>query len=548
MRALHLFSFLLLVSVCFSSLLWDVDIRGEARTSPVVFNDRIIIASGDGNVYALNKANSQVAWKTEVGDAVDTLVYSNRLIVLTKDGKVTALDSNGAESWTFDFNSLNITTVYAAGKNSKGLYVATANGIYKVESGSASAIYMDEGTYTKPVFSDSYMIFGVDNFIVRSDLNGNVQWTKEINENLWKSSPVISGQSIYFGALDDRMHSITLSGGYDRWSVITNGWVLSTPLVDSGTVYFGSNDGYVYAVSENSGSIDWKTKIGSSVVEQPESGVIGGEPVVFVGSTDGSVYGLMIDSGERVWEASATDRVGKPLYYDKKVYFGSYDGYVYVHDTERACSIETPEEGETVGYKEVIVSGKSVSEVGSQQVFIRINNEGWTEAEVSPNGDWVYYIDPQEDLVESINSISCRVVDLGGEETGDSFTTVNFIRDSTLPLENLEVTVVPQTPLIGEEFIIYVNSRTDGSPVYRATVNVNGNDYDVDHNITMSINQEGTYEVKASKLGYNTRTAEVTVVTGELDPLWYIAGGVLLIIVLWIIYAQVVSRIFKKKE
>jgi len=548
MRALHFFSFLLLVSVCFSSLLWDVDIRGESRTSPIVFEDKIIVSSGDGSVYALNKASSKVIWKTEVGDAIDTLIYGNRLIVLTKDGKVSAIDANGAESWNFNFNSLNITTVYGAGKNSKGLYVSTENGIYKVESGSATAVYTGEGVYTKPAFSDSYMIFGRNNNVIRADLNGNVQWTKEIDENLWTSYPVISGQSIYFGALDSKMHSITLSGGYDRWSTITNGWVLSPPLVESGTVYFGSNDGYVYAVDENTGGLDWKTKIGFSVVEQAESGVIGGEPVIFVGSTDGSVYGIMIDSGEIVWEASATDRVGKPLYYDKKVYFGSYDGYVYVHDTERACSIETPEEGETVGYKELVVSGKSVSEVGSQQVFIRINNGAWTETEVSANGDWIYYLDPQKDLVESLNSISCRVVDLGGEETGDTFTTVNFIRDSSLPLENLEISVVPKTPIIGEEFTIYINSLTDGSPVYRATANVNGKDYDVDHNITMSISQEGTYEIKASKLGYNTKTTDVTVVSGEINPLWYVGGGVVVIILLWIIYSQVVSRIFKKKE
>lgn len=548
MKTIHLFVFLLLSSVCFSSLLWDVDIRGEARTSPIVFSDRIIVASGDGNIYAVNKDSSRVAWSTFVGDAIDTTVYNNRLIVLTKDGKVTALNTDGAQSWSFDFNSLNITTLYGAGKSSKGLYVSTENGIYKMDSGSANLIYSGEGTYTKPALVDSYMIFGFNNELIRTDLDGNVQWSRQINDNLWKSYPVISGQSVYFGALDKKFHSFTLSGGYERWSVITDGWILSPALIEGGTLYFGSNDGYVYAVDESSGRVDWKTKIGFAVVEQAEAGVIGGEPVIFVGSIDGSVYGIMIGNGEIVWEASATDRVGKPLYYQDKVYFGSYDGYVYVHDTERACSIETPSEGETVGYKEVVVSGKSVSEVGSQQVFIRINNGGWIEAEVSTDGDWVYYVDPQEDLVESINSISCRVVDLGGEETGDTFTTVNFIRDSTLPLENLEVTVVPKTPLIGEEFTIYVNSLTDGSPVYRATLTVNDEDYNVDHNITMSINQEGRYAIEANKLGYNKKTAYVDIVSGEIDVLWYIGGGVVLVILLWIIYTQVISKFLKKKE
>lgn len=548
MKTLHLFVFLLLTSVCFSSLLWDVDIRGEARTSPIVFQDKIIVASGDGNVYALNKDSSKVAWKTLVGEAIDTVEYTGKLIVLTKDGKVIALDGSGKESWNYDFADLNITTLYGAGKDSRGLYVSTENGIYKIGAGSATPVYTPEGTYTKPAVGDTYLIFGVNNEIIRTDLNGNVQWSREVGDNLWTSHPVVSGQAVYFGALDNKLYSLTLSGGYERWVAIADGWVLSPPLEYGGTVYFGSNDGYVYAADANSGRIDWKTKIGFAVTERAESGVIGGEPVIFVGSTDGSVYGMMLDTGEVVWEASATDRVGKPLYYQNRVYFASYDGYVYVHDTERACSIETPTEGEIVGYKEVVVDGKSVSEVGSQQVFIRVNNAGWTEAEVSVAGDWVYYIDPQKDLVEGINSISCRVVDLGGEETGTSFTTVNFIRDSTLPLENLEITVIPKNPIVGQEFAIHVNSLTDGSPVDRATVTIDGETYDVDHNVTVSIGTEGRHTIQASKLGHNDKTVYVDVVSGEINPLWYVGGGVILIIILWQLYVRVISKMLTKKE
>jgi len=544
MRAI--LAFLLLVSVCFASLLWDVDVNGAARTSPIVFNDKIIVASEDGNVYSLNKDSSRVAWKTQVGKAVDTIEYGGKLFVLTKDALIIGLDTTGKESWRINLQNINITGVYGLGKGSRGVYVSTDKGIYRID-GTATSVYSEQGNYTKPTIADSYIIFGVDNYIKRIDTEGRLQWSREIDENVWTSNPVVSGQGVYLGALDNKLHSLTLSGGYERWVVVTGGWVLSTPLVYNGNVYFGSNDGYVYAVDENSGITQWKTKIGFAVVEKPEAGVIGGEPVIFVGSTDGSIYGLMLDTGEVVWEASATDRVGKPLYYQNRVYFGSHDGYVYVHDTERACSIETPGEGEFVGYKEIVVRGKSVSEVGSQQVFIRINNGGWIEAEVSSDGDWIYYLDPQKDLVESINSISCRVVDLGGEETGDSFTTVNFIRDSSLPLENIEITVVPEKPLVGEQFTVHINSLTDGSPLDRVTVTVNGQSYDVDNNVTTSLGNAGTYRIEASKLGYNTKSKNVEIVSGEISPLWYIGGGVIGVILLWVVFTQV-TKFFKKKE
>ncbi|MFH1222495.1 MAG: PQQ-binding-like beta-propeller repeat protein [Candidatus Micrarchaeota archaeon] len=547
MKYIQLLFVLLLVSLSFSSLLWQLDIRGEPKAAPIVFQDKVAVLSNDGNVYAINTATGKTSWKTAIVNASNLLEYNGKLIILTSDARVAAVDKDGKTAWTVDLKKLNIsnvTTTYGAGKNSRGVYVATDAGIFRLGENTATPYYLKQARYGKPTATDNFLIFAEDTKMIKADLTGKVLWSHELNDYTWKSYPVISGQMIYFGGLDNRLHALSTADGSELWAVPTGGWVLTPPLVTGDDVYFASNDGYVYSVNPVSGDIEWKTKVRLAVVAQPEAGIIGGEQVIFVGSTDGNAYAMKQDTGEIVWKSAATDRVEKPIFDHNKVILASYDKSVYAYDTERACSIEIPVEGDKVGFKEVVVTGKSVSNRGGQQVFISINSADWVETNVSETGNWFYYLDPQTVLQEGINAISCRVVDMDGSEEG-FFTNVNFIRDSTIKLDDFIITV-PNTPYDSEAFEIYVNSKSDGSPVDRFTLKISGKSYTGDKKVNVTA-AGGRQTIEVTKLGYNAGTAQVDVASKEINPLYLAGGAILLLIVLWQLYVQVISKMLVKK-
>ncbi len=539
--------FTLLVSLSFSSLVWQAGAGGDILTKPVVFGGNIIVGSLDGEVYALNPDTGTVSWRAAVGnDFVDFSVFDGGLIAATTKGEIARIKTDGSKQWETSLSDFNITYLYGVDSNSKKVYVSASDGIYEVsKGGEALKLYdIEEGvTLTPPKAGEDYVIFGAGNKLIKIDEDGRKQWEKEIdNHNFWLSRPVVGDSSVFVGALDNQLHVYHLTGGYERWGYLTDGWILSTPFFDGSAVYFGSDDGNVYTVDANSGNLRWKAQLPLAVVSEPEKGSMGGVEAVFVGCTDGSIYALSADSGSVIWKGSAVGRVGSPLYYSKQIIFGSADGTVYAYSTERACSIESPKEGAYVGKKEVVIRGQSVSESGSQTVQVDINDFGWMSTTTEADGSWQLIIDPSQELIEGLNIISCRVVDSAGEESGTSFTTVSIVRDSTLPLDSFVVAQSTDNPIEGTPLTIYVNSRSDGSPVDRFDLTIDGKSYSGDRNVSVTIPEAGSYTSTVSKIGYSDKTITINVQSAGIQ-IWQIAvGAVAVLLVVWIVYSRVIKK------
>lgn len=537
--------FAFLVSLSFSSLIWQTG-TGAVITKPVIFNGNVVVGSIDGNVYSLNPANGAQVWKTAVGnDLMDFTLFDGGLVAATTDGNVVKIRTDGSKQWEASLSGFNATYIYGIDSNSKNVYVSASNGIYSVSKGGAvSKVYVisEAVTLTRPFSGEGYIIFGYGNKLLKIEESGRRQWERELENNFWLSAPVVGDTSVYIGALDNKLHAFHLTGGYERWSYLTDGWVLSTPMFDGSAVYFGSDDGYVYSVYAESGFLNWKTKLPLAVLSEPEKGSMGGMEAVYVGCTDGNIYALSTERGNTIWKGSASDKVGSPLYYNKHVIFGSADGFVYSYTTERACSIESPAEGEYVGKKEVVITGHSVSEAGSQTVQVDINGVGWQDAETEADGSWQLIIDPSQELAEGLNTLSCRVVDSLGEETGTSFTTVSIIRDSNIPLDDFIVKKSLDNPIEGVEFTLYVNSRSDGSPVDRFQADIDGRTYAGDRNVNITIAEAGSYQMTVSKIGYRDYNTTLNVQSAGIQ-LWQIAIGALAaVLLLWVIYNRFIKK------
>jgi len=534
--------FLFLISLSFSSLLWQIDIRGEPLTKPLSYQDNFVIASSDQYIYAINPTSGKYTWKVNVGSTVDIIEFGGKLIALTKNGTVTAIDKTGKIIWTIDLKKVNQTIVpsefYGLGKNSKNVYATTNIGVYKITENSASLFYVLNDTYGKPAVDENYMLITVRDSLIKIDMNGKQVWEKDLNTKIWRSVPVLEKNAIYFGALDNKLYAIR-PDGYEIFTFYTGGWIRTTPLVKGDYIYFGSDDTYVYKIDKN-GELIWKTKIGLATSDQPTAGILGDKEVIFVSSGDGSIYAIDDRTGEILWESSKSGGIAtQPLFYQNKIVFASYDKNVYVYTTNRGCSITSPNYGEIVGHKEVVVKGKSISTTGQQKVFIMINGGEWLETKIDENGNWIYYIDPQKDLQEGFNTISCRVEDISGSEQSP-YTTVAISRNSNIPLDDFIVSI-PNQPFEKESFEIYVNSKSDGSPVERFTILINGQEYNGDKKVELTL-EAGSYDAVVKKIGYNDAKIRINVNSKGINPIYIAVGIAILLIVVWFAYNKLIKK------
>jgi outer membrane protein assembly factor BamB len=76
-------------------------------------------------------------------------------------------------------------------------------------------------------------------------------------------SPVVFGDLVYVGSLDNKFYALNASNGAVVWNFTTGGNVLSPAAVGGGLVYFGSEDFNVYALNALTGEYVWSFKTGT---------------------------------------------------------------------------------------------------------------------------------------------------------------------------------------------------------------------------------------------------------------------------------------------
>lgn len=527
---------LFLASLSYASLVWQFSTDGAVNAKPLVFQGMLIVASDDGNVYALDPAAGARMWQAQAGRRPnEAIAFDNGIAVSTTGGRVVKLDRLGRTLWSVNLNvsRYNVSYLYGAAAGTRGLFVTADTGVYFVEKNSTVrrlVEFDDRSLATAPVAGPDYAIYGQNNTLYKVRENGAIEWKASIGQGSFWARPALDGTFVYAGGLDGSMHAYSISNGGRAWEARTRSWVMGTPLIKDGMAYFGSNDGNVYAVNIGSGSVEWKAPTTLAVYTEPEAGAMGGRSVIFAGDSDKSTYAISSDTGEVVWKGSAAGSVGSPLFYQNLVIFGSEDKRVYAYSTERACSITSPREGSVLGMKEVVVEGRHVSQAGGASVWVNINSAGWERTNTSGSG-WTYYVDPKEKFRGGINVISCKVVDNSGEETGNAFTSVAVNHDPNIPLSTLVVTVSP-TLLENAPFTVYVNDGDDGSPVDRFTLTIAGKDVEASKNVTLQM-PAGQYDVTVKKIGFGDAAVRLNVSASGMNPLYLGVGGVLILIIGW---------------
>jgi outer membrane protein assembly factor BamB len=528
---------LLFVSLSFPSLIWQFSTAGAVTATPLVFQGMLVVPSDDGNVYALQPATGAKIWQANVGQKPnEALSFDNAVVVSTTGGRITKLDRNGKQLWSVDMNGshYNASYVYGASANAKEVFVSASNGIYSIASNGTARLLVSfpASLVTAPAAGTDYVLYGIGNTLYKLSDTGGVLWTATTEEGSFLPAAAMDKDTVYVGALDDRMHAYA-ANGVQLWQLRTRDWVMSTPLVSGGIVYFGSNDGRVYAVDAGTGVVDWMAQTELAVQTQPALGTMGGRNVIFVGSTDKSIYALDTSNGEILWKGSADGGVGSPLFYQGLAIFGSRDRNVYAYSTERACSIISPVEANVLGRKEVAVSGMYASSAGGASVEVNVNNKGWNAANASGDS-WVYYLDPSAMFNPGLNTLACMVVDSGGQETGQKFTNVAVNFDPTTPPSTLVMTATPNR-LENVPFTIYINDGDDGSPVNRFTMVVDGKavtTQNANNSITLQL-PAGTHSIVVKKIGFNDAATNISVASTGLNPIYVVVGVVLILVILW---------------
>ena len=161
----------------------------------------------------------------------------------------------------------------------------------------------------------------------------DVLWKFKTNGRIY-SSPLVEGDTIYFGSGDNTFYAINKNTGQKLWEFKTGGAIHSSPSIGNKLIYFASTDGNLYAVDKKEGKLHWKFKsqgermydLWDYYLSSPKED----EETTYWGSGDGNLYAIHSKNGKLKWKFKTEGIIhASPVFYNKNILIGSFDGNFY---------------------------------------------------------------------------------------------------------------------------------------------------------------------------------------------------------------------------
>lgn len=257
-----------------------------------------------------------VGWRFDNGALLEfsPVIYHGTLFVLGDDGLARAVNTTTGRVRWFK----HVGTLAAA----------------------SPAVDGQDGLVVMPVLSVSHhsQVPGDGAFVALSMRTGRVVWTHPIAAGS-ESSPILHGQTVYFGDQSGTLSALRLRDGRVDWTYHASGAIKGGPALVNGILYFGDYSGRAYAVRAANGHQVWA--VGTSGARFGfGSGQFYATPAVafgrvYMGNTDGRVYSFGAQTGALAWATGtgayvyASAAVADPPGLGPTVYVGSYDGNFY---------------------------------------------------------------------------------------------------------------------------------------------------------------------------------------------------------------------------
>ena len=231
--------------------------------------------------------------------------------------------------------------------SAKGLDTSTGHKLWETKLGTLAAaspaVGASQGLVYFPVLSVHSHTPGGGSFVALSMKTGHIAWSRPIPAGT-ESSPLVSGDSVYFGDQSGKVYALNATNGHVEWIYHAASAVKGGPALAYGWLFFGDYAGRVYALNPATGHQVW-AKSTNGAEFGFGSGNFYSTPAVaygrvYLGNTDGRVYSFGARDGALAWATTTGAYVyASPAVADvpgigPTVYAGSYDGYFYAFNAQ----------------------------------------------------------------------------------------------------------------------------------------------------------------------------------------------------------------------
>lgn len=345
-----------------------------------------------------NQIAPQTIWDVQIGKGVGhyesglkPLLFNDKVYMASREGLVVAMDvSTGKRLWTFDLRRANTLSFFKrlqqrwssetariAGGIAQGygnLYFGTENGdVVAVNAESGELVWRVQvpgEVLVSPAVAEGFVVvkLGSGNMIALNPDNGEQRWLFE-NEQpplsiRGTSEPVIDSGGVIYGTASGRIGVLVVDRGYQAWEEAVATPKGSTdlsrlvdvdakPIVVAGTVYAIAFNGELYAMDLRTGQQLWKRDY-ASFRNMAVSGT-----VLYLVDSVGRIYAVDRRNGTELWSQSGLHKhfLTGPTVYKNYLVIGDNKGNLHWLDRTTGEFVARQSFDSSGFYREPVANG-----------------------------------------------------------------------------------------------------------------------------------------------------------------------------------------------
>jgi outer membrane protein assembly factor BamB len=287
------------------SILWTITTGSQIFAAPAKRGDIIYFTSRNG-LTAVSQDRGTRLWNCGlVGNATESspLIVNDRIIVAGTSGKVSAVDFGGKPIWQHDI--AEDAPAPPAGFDANR--ARAGNNRYAARPQPAAC---DGTAVFQPIFDQSR--------IAVIDLKaGRRRWSFQAKGWIY-GEPTVTADKVFFGSQDNHLYCLEKRRKTLLWTFPTKSRIEAGVAYRDGSVFVGSCDGRFYRLNSETGKEVWSYRTPDSEAESRAiySAPLCTEDAVYFGSFDGYLYCLRIENGDLKWRirpVEGAEITGSPL-------------------------------------------------------------------------------------------------------------------------------------------------------------------------------------------------------------------------------------------
>lgn len=248
------------VNINSHKVVWDYDCDNVA-SAPVYYEDIIYFGSDDGHLYGVNE-DGKTKFDKKLGAELKTspIVVDDIIYVGSSNGKVYSIDTDKTKNWEFTTGDEILSS--PAYVNKTIVFGSTDGNVYCLNKSEGDLVWkvdLNDRIISSPTVDehDSNVFIGSDegNMTCLDVRDGTVKWSHSTGDKV-QSTAAIKDNLVAFGSNNGYLYVLNKFTGaeeftYNPGTILFNSAITSSPVINGNSLFFGDDSGNVYSLNIN---------------------------------------------------------------------------------------------------------------------------------------------------------------------------------------------------------------------------------------------------------------------------------------------------------